>query len=241
MINTLKNALMDYLKNFFIVIPSIAFFAVVALLSYVSNRINISYIQQSQSNFLLYGWLIIFTLVILLISSYFLSGLIGLAVLAIRNKLLIKSSAKEFFNYANRFVFRNFVILFIIQLGWMIISIVSIYGARAIGLSLDLSVDSAKIILFLIMFAGLAGILIFLSLAGFYAVIDNSGIISSLRKSIYGVKKNYPVILLIGVAYFIAEKILDLIKISIIATAIEAVVIVPLLIIILTRIAIKTK
>jgi len=231
--NLFTTALKDFRKNPVIIFPTVALLIFFILFSKLSIKINYSL----KSGIALESWLAIFVVISLAVTSYFLSGLIGMSKESIKKR----TAVKDFFSYSKKFWLRNLAVMIVILIVYTAISLISQFGALGIGRALELPLSTATVIFYLLYFAGLVGILIFLTFASFYLVVYNLSIKQSLKKSISFVKSNYLDVLTILVVFFILGQLVNFIgEIDIrIVELINAVFLVPYFSLVLTRFILK--
>jgi len=231
--NLFTTALKDFRKNPIVIFPTVALLIFFILFSKLSIKINYSL----KSGIAFEPWLAIFVVISLAVTSYFLSGLIGMSKDAINKR----AAVKEFFSYSKKFWLRNLAVMIIILVVYIAISLIAQYGALGIGRALELPLSTATVLFYLIYFAGLVGILIFLTFASFYLVAYSLPIKESIKKSISFVKSNYLDVLTILVVFFILGQIVNFIgKIDIrLIELINAVFLVPYFSLVLTRFILK--
>lgn len=151
-------------------------------------------------------WTIAVAFVSFIAGSYFLAGLIGV-FLDSKNR-----SKRKFFVSANKFWLRSFFIVLFILLVSLIIGRVAHYGAYFIGKSVGLVTLKAVVLFVLIYFAGLVGVLNFLTFSNVFLVKKNLKIQKAVRESINFVKKEYLATLFLNVVFFVLFWGLDSIK-----------------------------
>ncbi len=225
--NLFVKSFKDYRKNLVLIVPSALLFILIILLSKLSVKIN----YKLQDTLSLTIWTIIFSLVMLVIISYFFSGLIGMSFLAIKNRVNMKS----FFKYSNKFVLKNFLIILAILLVLNLIRYLAHNVSFFVGKFLELDVNIASGIFFLLYFGSIIGILIFLGFSSAYLITENTKIVVSIKKSIGLVKKNYIEALIILIMLFIINQFFNLYISKILTEVVNALFIVPYLSLILTR------
>jgi len=223
----LKKSLYDLYRNPAVILPSLILFVLLTLLSVLSADVN----KWLNSNILLTIWLVFFSLLSLLIIAFFFSGLIGMSVEVIRKK----SSVFDFFKYSKKFWLKNFIIIVIIILVYNVIRYLAHNFALLIGNALNLSVNLAQGVFFLLYFAGLIGIIIFFTFSSFYLIIENRGILKSIDKSFWLVKKRYIYTLSILILFFLINRILDLSQSDIFIELSNSIIIIPYLSLLLSR------
>ncbi len=231
--NLFTTALKDFRKNPVVIFPTVALLIFFILFSKLSIKINYSLRNAIALQF----WLVIFIVVSLAATSYFLSGLIGMS----KDSIKKRAAVKDFFSYSKKFWLRNLAVMIVILVAYTAINLISQFGALGIGRALELPLNTAAVVFYLIYFAGLVGILIFLTFASFYLVVYNLSIRQSFKKSIFFVKSNYLDVLTILVVFFILGQLVNFIgKIDIrLVELINAVFLVPYFSLVLTRFILK--
>ncbi len=231
LLNIFRESSKKYLGNIWIVLPSVFLWIFLVAFSKLSVKVN----YQIQSTFILSVWLVFYSLVYVLVVSFFLSGLVALCASLFRNQ------KRNFLSSAYKFWMKNFVIIIFYILVYNCVRIVSHYSVFYIGKALNIPTNYASVLFFIVYFAGMLGILIFLTFSSFCLVIYNKSIFASIKKSIEIVKKNYIETLSVLVLLFAINKLLyhnlDFIWIEII----DAFLIVPYLAIILTKFVVDSK
>jgi len=226
-----KDSFKDFVKNPNLILPSILLLAFLIIFSKGLVKASSSF-QIAPSSIL---FIISFIVISLLATSFFFSSLIGMSKEAIKGK----SKIKDLFSYSKKFWLKNFLIILLIYVLYRLINLALIYGINSAGQALNLQLSTAQIIFFILYFASIAGILIFLTFSSFYLVIFNSKIIESMKKSILFVKKNYVFTLSILIIFFALNQLLSMLIGNIVQgllfDVINYVFIMPYLSIILTR------
>lgn len=233
LINILKNGLKDFYNNSIVVIPALLLLIFLFIFSELSARVN----YNLNSNFLLTIWLVFFGLVSLLIISFFLSGLIGTSLDIVKRK---KLNFYKIFSYSKKFWFKNFIIMLVILASYNIVSYIAREGASFIGRSLELAVEQAAVIFFFIYFLGLAGGIVFLTFSSFYLVLQDKGVLRSIKSSISLVRKQYIFTFVILVSFFAINSLLELTGKQIIGDIINL-FLVPYFSLLMARIIIESK
>ena len=200
--NLFGRSLSDLYKNPIMIVLSVLLGLFLFVISKFGSMLAPSF-QTTISNVI---WTIVAGLVSLVLASYFFAGLIGVA-----KKTKEKAKWKDFTSNANRFWFKNFLIILFIVLTSIIIGRIAHYGAFLIGQAFNLSVNIAMLLFVLIYLAGLIGVLIFLTFSSFFLVIDGLTAKEAIKKSTRFVKKNYfgtlLVLIIFSVIYFLVGKI----------------------------------
>ena len=227
LIGLFKKSSEVYLKNPYIIAPSIFLWFFIIAFSTLSVKLN--YILKN--TFLLSAWLVVFSILILLIISFFFSGLISMCFLSIKGK----SNWADFFKYSKKFWFKNFIVIIIILISINIARFISHNTAIIIGKSLALDVRIATGLFFILYFGSIIGFVIFFSFSSVYLVAYNFGILKSIKKSFSLVKKNYIETLIILTLYFVVSQILERYISRIGVEIINALVLVPYFAVLLVR------
>ncbi len=227
-----KESAIDFYKYPIIVIPSLALLLLMIAFSNLSVKVN-----YSLSNTLsITSWLVFFVLVSLLVISYFLSGIIALSRSIIERKFKIKM----FFNGANKYWIKNFLILLVILIIFNIINVISYAIAFSIGRLLNLSIQSATLVFFILMFVGIATILLLFTFSSFSLVLFNPSIKESIKKSFKIVGKNYTYILSVFILLFMINELLSLLN-SIVEDIIKSALLIPYLMLFFTRLVLTEE
>ena len=129
--------------------------------------------------------------------------------------------------------------MIIILFGFNAIRLISHYGAFFIGKFFDLPVSGAEILFFLIYFAGLAGVIIFLAFSNFYLVFQDLSFFDSIKKSVLLVKKEYVRTLFVIILFFVINEILNLLNNVIIVELVNSLVLAPYLALVLARFVVQ--
>jgi len=201
LIGLFKKSFETYLKNPYIVVPSIFLWVFIIILSEISEKLNYIF----QNTFLLSSWLVIFSILILLIISFFFSGLIGMCFLSINRK----SNFRDFLKYSRKFWLKNFIVIITILMGINIIRYTAHNLGIIIGQFLALDVKIATGLFFILYLGGIIGFLIFFSFSSVYLISYDFSILKSIKKSFSLVKSNYIETLIILTLYFVISQILE--------------------------------
>ncbi len=228
LLDIFKKAFIDFYKNIIVVIPSFILFVFFIIFSWISIEVNYKLSDKT----LLILWLVFFSIVSLFFVSFFLSGLIGICSEIVRRK---KIKMDDFLKYSAKFCFNNFIMIAIILIVYNIMRYLVHNLALIIGQSLNLSLGIAQGFFFILYFAGLAGIIIFLTFSSFYLITKNKSIWQSIKSSALLVKKRYIYTLSIIIVFFVINGLLELLKNVLIIELINALFIVPYLALVLTR------
>ncbi len=233
LLSLFSNSLINLYKNPILVIPPMLLLGFMNILSKLSVQIN----YQLNTKFALTLWLIFFSIISLLIISFFLSGLIGMSYDAIKGK----AKLNRFFYYSKKFWLRNFIVILIILILYNIVQFAPTFIVFYIGKALALELKPAQFLYFLILFVGLIGIIIFMAFSSFYLIIKNISIKESIYNSILLVKKNYISVLAIVLLFFIFNSFINLIEKKIIVDLINSVFTLPYISLILTNFLLNFK
>jgi len=225
-LNMFKSSLLDLSKNPIIIIPSI--FLLIFSIAFSELSVIVNYSLQTTAA--LTTWLVFFSFTYLVVLAFSLSALIGASYKAV----IKKARLKDIFYYSRKFWFRNLIIIMTIIILYNIVRYVAHNAALLIGTSLNLELNLAKGLFFLLYFTGLAGLIVFLTFSNFFLVIYNLNIFHSIKRSISLVKKEYIYTLSIVLIFFIINEFLKYIDRKLIEL-ITNLFILPCLSLILTR------
>ena len=234
----LKNSIYDLVKNPIIIIPSLALFALLTLLSKLSISLN----YKLQTTPLLISWLVIFILISISFLSLIFSGIIGMSKEIIEKKSQ-KYTLMKFLPYSKKFFLKSFLVLaMFIFLYIFIIGVM--YGFTKVMIILKpyftLTPSVFSLISFLIYFTWLAGVVIFFTFTNFYMIIYNLSIRESIKSSFKFVIKNYSGVLSISVLFFMIFFLLSKYS-SLWSSAIEFLIVTPYLSLVLSRLIMNAK
>lgn len=229
-----------FVNNPLLAVPALALLFVMYILSTLSDKVGRTFTSMP----VLVSWLVISFIVSFLAISYFFSGLIGLSAKA-SDKLSVRQSLSYFFSSAKKFWLKNFLIIVFMLVIYQIINLVSIYGVRYLSHFLGLSLLYAQIFFFIVYFAGMIGIMAFLTFSSFILIIKNISLSNSIKESIKIVKSNYFGTLSIIFIFFVVNQILDL-SISgfwngILFELVNSLIIIPYLALVLVRFVIDLR
>ena len=158
--------------------------AIMKFISDISAGINLGI----NNSILISVWLFIFGIISLAIMSFFFAGLIGMAKKTDNSEILVR----DFFVSSKKFWFKTLVLMIFIVVISAIIGRIAHLATFYTGLSFGLELNYAVFLYILIYFAGLAGILVFLTFSIFCLVIYKLKIRESLKKSFSTATRNYP-------------------------------------------------
>lgn len=229
----ISSAFQDLIKNPWLAIPP----AFLLVFTIAFSRFSVFFNYRLTSNFESTAWLIFYSILSLMVLSYLFTGLISLSKKAVKKESF---SFKDFFASANRFWMKNFLIVLIVLVVYNILRLVSHYAAFYIGKAFQLPLSQASFVFYLIYFAGLALVIIYLALASFVLVIFESSVGKSIKKSIELVRSNYLFIFSIFVIFFVIDSLINMINAPLIQEIIDSLIIIPYLSLILTRIVLTS-
>ncbi len=256
--NIIKKGFNDLFRNPLLIIPGLLLWLFIYLFSRLSVVVN--HILYTTSS--LIAWLVFFSFVSLIAMAFVFSGLIKISKEIIENsgnrikffpefsngqfskinnvtKRIAhihkkKINARDFFSNGKRFWFRSFLILLFLLFVGIVIWAIANYGGIYAGKLLDLEVNAATLLYILIYFAGLVGILIFLTFSNVCLVVGNLNFREAVKKSIKLVKKEYLAALALNVLIFVILFLLNKVN-GIWIDLIEYALLIPLFVLILTR------
>jgi hypothetical protein len=174
------------LKKPVLIASGVVFFLILLGISFL-GKIIASNFQTTSSNII---WVAVVALVSFGFGAYVFAGMIGAAV------------GRGFFRSANKFWFRNFIIVLFVVLASILIGRIAHYAAFYIGRAMSLDTTSAVILFFLLYFIGLVGAMIFLTFSSFFLVARGLKIDGAVRDSASFVKRNYLATLILNVLFF---------------------------------------
>ncbi len=225
--NLFNDSFLDYCKNPIVVFPTLILWIFFAVFSKISVMMN----YKLQDSYLLTSWLVLFSIISLLVTSFFLSGLIGICGELIKKKF----KKKSFFYNSRKFWLRNFLVIIIFVILYNVVRYIAHNAAFFIGKSLSLEVNAAVGMFFLFYFTGILGILIFFSFTSFYLINYNLSVLDSIKKSFFLVKKRYIETLIIFIIFFVINEVIVKFIPSLGVELINALFVVPYLSLILSR------
>jgi len=224
-----KDGAKDFYGNPKIVFPGIIIGVFFLFVSKYGERIK-NILGTTYPNIV---WTIVVAIVSLVVMGYVFAGLIGMSKIVVKERNG-KVGLRDFSLNANKFWFRNFVIMFVIALVSVVIERAAFYGGFFIGKIFGIGNGGAQFIFMMIYFIGLIGILIFLTFGSFYLVIYDLKVRESLSKSVRFVKREYLAVLSLSVILFVILFFLNQIS-GYLGDALEYLVFVPYISLILTR------
>ncbi|MEK6844540.1 MAG: hypothetical protein AABX83_03910 [Nanoarchaeota archaeon] len=227
LIRIFKESFYRLFKNPLLIFPSLFLYISLIFLSNLSVRIN----YKLQTTPLLTGWVVLFSIASLLITSFFLSGLIGASFQAMKGKIRLKDMLK----YSKKFCLPNLAITFIIIALYNIIRYLAHNIPLLILKPFNIPLSIAQGVFFILYFAGLVGIIIFLTFSNFYLIIKDVTILEAIKKSISLVKENYLNVLSIMIIFFVINELLNLANTKLLYELVNAIFVVPYLSLILTK------
>ncbi len=227
LIKIFKESFYSLFKNPLLIFPSLFLYIIFIIISDISVKIN----YRLQTTPMLIAWVVSFSVISLVITSFFLSGLIGMSFQATKRKIKLR----DMWFYSTRFFFPNFILIFLIIALYNLIRYIAHNVALLVLKPFNVPLNIAQGAFFILYFAGLVGILIFLTFSNFYLIIKDLNITNAIKKSVSLVKKNYTYVLPIIVIFFVADAVLNLINIRLLYELVNAIFIVPYLSLILTK------
>ncbi len=228
-----KESFQDLYRNPIMVLPTIILLVATIVLSSLSASVN----KNLHTTFLLTLWVVLFSLIVLAVMSFLFAGLISMGLNAARKKPII-----NFLAPGKNFWFRNFQILLIIVVTYNIINFAAYYISFFVGKTFNLPLSAAQVLFYFLYFAGLVGIIIFLTLSSFCLLIDGKSAIASIKISIRKVKSAYLEVLITLVLFFVVDGLMNkFITQRIIIELINSFFIIPYLSVILTRLSLSVK
>src|SRR3989344_1815486 len=186
----------DLIKNPKLIISGIILWIFIFLFSKLSSSVNKIFVNTSS----LIIWLVIFSIISLTAFSFVFSGMIGTSSDIIKRKG--ERYLSGLFKYSREFFLKNLIILIIISVIGSLIWIIVFYLGMRLGQLMGLDVSSATILYILIYFVFIISTIIFLTFSGFILVLENKGIVESIKKSIKFVKRNYIETLVLNILIF---------------------------------------
>lgn len=220
--NVLSESLNYYIKNlelslpflflgiFFLILITLIFFSTIGVVSYsikgqVQELMLSDMLNMANISFLII-LLIISFIAIIFVSSYFISGAIGMSLEVVNKK---KASIKTMFKIGNKFwlSFSGLIILIISLIG--LISVIPFFL-----LILTLLILPLMPLTIIVSIAIIFSSYIFLSTAPYFLIIKDEGILKSIRYSFNFAKKNYWNIFLVLLIFFLLESIINIIPLG---------------------------
>lgn len=238
--NNLKLSFNDFIKNPFLILPTLILMFLLILLSKMSVFAN--HTLANTSSFILTSVFSFYSLIVLLIVSFFTSMLIYFSGEAI-NKRFGKSSLSSFFKKSIKFWIGNFIII-ILGIALLDLSIfLSTRVAAFLGHSFDFTGDQA-LWLFKSIFLLCMLLIAFLAYSSFAFILEDSSIWKGIRKSIRIVKKNYISTLILIALFYLIGILIDMLGTKtnpIISSIIYSAIISPYFAIVFSRIVLNNK
>lgn len=127
----------------------------------------------------------------------------------------------------------NFIILCIMALAYALLTQLALLVGKSL---IPLSTSLATLAVLLVLFTGLAAVLIFLTFANVFCVIRFSPVMRSIAKSIFFVRRNYFLILSLSMIFFVLNALFDLFLPPLLAELLRSILLTPYLALILVRI-----
>ncbi|MEI6849524.1 MAG: hypothetical protein WCK29_00650 [archaeon] len=231
----IKNSFEDLFKNPILIVPSVLILVFSLILSFISGKVSLMLSNETATIITL--WISLFTIVFILVSSYFYSGLIHISLLSMKRKV----SLREMFQGANKFFIRNSVLVIIMLLLVYVTNLIIGELVNYLGKYFGFSTSLATIIFIILYYLFLVGIVSFLTFDSFFLIKNNSSIINSIKQSINFTLKNYIsvliILLLFLVTYFLVGLLDNLLALSITSPSalIYSIIIYPIFVLILAR------
>lgn len=226
-IKIFKESFHNLFRNPLLIFPSLFLYIIFIIISDISVKIN----YRLQTTPLLIAWVIFFSVVSLVITSFFLSGLIGMSFQATKRKVKLR----DMWFYSTRFFFPNFILIFIIIALYNLIRYLAHNIALLVLKPFNVPLNIAQGVFFILYFTGLVGIIIFLTFSNFYLIIKDLNITEAIKKSVSLVKKRYTYVLSIIIIFFVVDSLLNLANIKLLYELVSAIFIVPYLSLVLTK------
>lgn len=222
----------DFYRNPSILLPGIGMWLFITVFSLVVK--NIRYVPSN--NLETQAWLIFFGLVTVVAFAFLFAGFIGMA------GRIIGDNKKRggFFDTSLKYWFRNIIIMFVIMAVSILVGRIAHYGATYIGKGLGLEIGVAQVIFVLIYFAGLIGVLMFLTFASFFLVLEDRSVLGSIRRSFRFVKREYLTTLVLSIVLYIVFKLLTFVP-GLAGEIIEYWIVLPFMALLLTRFVIEYR
>lgn len=232
-LNNLKNALKDFYRNPLVVIPVVFAYLILLGFSMFSEWLN----YKLQTTLSLTTWLITFSIFSILVISYLFSVLISMSA----NIIWKKKKIRNVWIYSIRVWIKNFAIIAIIAGVSFFLERIAYYFSFYFGTSINLPIEMAASLFFIVKVSFLLGIIIFLAFSSFYLVIYNTNILEAIKKSFKLVRRRYIDTLSIILVFFIFYELLNLIGIRILIELVNTFFVVPYLALVLSRFVLNQR
>lgn len=215
----------DTLRTPFLYLPSALLFAVMAAFnalapSFPSQLIASPLYPLFSSAFFLF------------IAAFPLAALLAAASGIVRKQ---KVTLRRMTSTALRRGVPNFMLLSIIALAYAFLTQLALLVGKAL---IPLSTSLATLAVLLVLFASLAGILIFFTFANVFCIVHSFSVVHNITQSATLVRKNYLLVLSLSILFFIINALLDFLP-SLLAELLRSLLIAPLLALILVRISLS--
>lgn len=214
-----------------IIIPAIALFAWLWISSeYIQP---ISPYPSSFASESLYSLVPFFLLSLFILAGavFFGGWLIALSAQAFSKKIYHREAAKTAFEtWPN-----NFVCTLIVLAITILLSLAVHYASLYISLFFSFSLSFAQILFFILYVSMLVFILVFFVLTNFHCVINRYSIIKSISQSTFSVWRNYPVVLISLLSFFVLVQIIKFLP-DLLADIVVVCIAFPILAILYSRI-----
>lgn len=192
----LKKSIHDLVRNPLIFLAPIILIAFLILFPILSNHVK-DYLSTTLANVL---WLILFYILFISFLSFTSAGIIGLS-----KEIHSKAPPRifTFFSSGLKFFLPNFVIFFCYMVLYALVNAIAFYGVSSLGWAFNLSLNSALAVYILVYFVLILGVISLFLFSNFYLVLFNKGIFSSIRMSVLLVRKELPLVISLGILFFI--------------------------------------
>lgn len=237
-----KDSAKSLASNPLFFLPPIVSIIFLTIFSMISVKVN--YAIGNDNSAIITSWnLIIFPIISFIFLGYISAGAIYICFYSERLKVKIK----DFFAGAKKFWFKSFIIILVIYfvsgLAVPLLYFVSRYLSTS---SLALHPELFRLALSIIGIIWLLCTVIFLTFANFFLIHENTSIVKSIRKSASFVRANYLSVLFIFLVFFIVLNLisyLDIFEIGglTLAELISGVIIVPYILLVLSRFLLMGK
>jgi len=214
-----------FIKNPLLILPSIFILLISLIFTLIASKINPTLTQTYQ----LISFTTVYLLILLAFFSFFFVMLISLSMQILKDKISLREALKD----SKRLWLKNLLFIVVIIIAFNIIRFIAQILAQSIGTLFSLELKPAQGVFFILYFIGLV-LLLFLSLANFELVKNNSSLIKAFRDSFRKVKNNYPFMLSVFVFFFVINELLMLLNENV-ANYIGLLILTPLLSLILSK------
>lgn len=182
-----EKGFIDIARRPFLILPGIFIFGFIWALSKFGGNVAQGF-QSSSGNIV---WLVFYGLILLLMGGFVEAGWIG------------SLNRKDFFVSAWNFWWSSFLVLLIFVILFNIVNVV-LYGFTFLmSLHPVVSVEVFKILSFILAFLITGGFVMFFSFSNFYVVLNDFGVLKSVRASWKLVRREYLSVLSMSVLFFV--------------------------------------